>query len=702
MPEQYLEFDELKPEQALDIVAQAVDPIYLDFLRRVRIAMAEHSFRVSLFAPQSYGRGQKQISAQFQQLLQARCEAVAGRPPRMGVQLPEGALPLPEGATQLLYWTHDNKWQRELDVVAAEVLLVGIEQPDTAELIEQLRIHATYSKVNKSVTPDKAYTIFHVADDQTRGSTFSGLRAAGSFAGWYLLKSVANEDHRLFLPPDIWPRPEATAAFCRLLQNAPQLFSPQPPRSDHKLLAALIQQPESGGVLLLFLRNLFFTDQDELSPSVAGYTQFAICSLADSPQQMKQLHDEIQSLKPQVGYRLELRVTRFKERAEVERERLLREWHELNYEMELLNAYNLCRPALLRFTAAQLAAMGDYLSRLPGKTLRDGKLLYGFQATDSDPDGLHFLYVDPMVVKEPDLDPLIKWSALDAERPMRFWPDPFWAQHYSSNNHSLLFVPEFTTLFPTVHDWNVEAGEMDAYLQKIIRHWLQEQPGADPYNKSPFPQRPIYVFDGPCDPWANIKIYILDLETFRPLHTYLGWLNDNLILQQGRPLEHVMTQVASDMVWADITQQTSRRKEQIEQEFIAVSSQLTQAVAGQTAALMQTLTAKLEQIQAAADNQRQTMGELQARLGRLIVLYRQVADAAQQAEQRETDIRQQMSEFQQTDKSIQDEIELFRRQAAETIEETSRQIDRLLAELRQSYEREEQKLYDLNRSRGRR
>lgn len=691
MPEQYREFDELKPAQALEIMAQAAGSGYLDLLQHVQIAMTEQSRRVSLFVPESYRGSQKQFGIQF---LQAQFEAITGRSPRIGVSLPEGTLLVSSGVAQLLYLTHNEMRQKELEVVTAEYLLVGIEQQDTAELTEQLRIHATHLEVAKGEASGRTCTVFHVVDDKTRRSTFSGILAAGLFANWHLLKTISCEDYNVFLPLDIYPEPEALSSFCRLLKNAPSLFSQQPlcPDPDHKLLAALTPYPDSGRVELLFLRSLCFDDQLLLSPSVARYTHFSICDLADSPEKMRQLHDEIESLEPRVGHRLELRATRFREEVDVERERLRRELRELRYELELVDVYNLSRPKLLRFTAAQLSTMGRWLSELPGEMLRDGSLLYGFQATDRNPDGLHFVYINP-TIKEPDWDPTSVGSRLDSERPMRFWLDPFWAHYYSSKNRSHLFVPEFTTLFPSVHDWNVGNGEMDAYLQRAIRHWLLERTGTDLYAQQPFPKIPIYIFDGPCDIWGDIEIFVLDLTTFRPLNTYLSWLNDNLRLQQARVVEPIMEQVAADIVWTNIAKQTRQHKGEVERDFVATSSQLTQSIAGQTAILMQALTQKLGQLQAAAEKQRQAISDLRVRLDQITAL----VSITQQVERREVNVRQRMDEFRQTHRSVRDEVESFQRSAAKAIDETNSEIDRLLLELTQAYEREERKLNSLTR-----
>jgi hypothetical protein len=705
MSNQYMELDQLLPHQALDILAQVAEPDYIPYLQDTWIATVEQSLLVSLFVPQKHrkGRRQKQISEQFQQLVQERCEAITGQPPLNDVHLPDTKLSLQEGAGQLIYRTHDQKWQKELDFVAGEYLLVGIDKQiaETAELFEQLRVHATQTETSISIVGDKTYTIFHVADDQARGSTFSGLEAAGLLKDWVLLYALQNGAYRLFVPPTLWPKPEAVATFCYLLQNSPQLFSNHPPRLDHKLLAALVQEPEINAVTLLFLRNLLFADRVKLSPSVAKYARFTICELADSPQKMEQLHEEIQSLEHKVGYRLELRKTRFKENIEAERERLQREWHELEYEIELLNAYKLPHPLLLRFTSSQLTAFGDFLSRLPGTTLRDGKLLYGFQATDQHPQGLHFIYLDPMIVKQPDLDPLLNWRHLDAKRPMRFWLDPFWAIHYNDKNQSKLFVPEHTTLFPAIHDWNVEAGEMDDYLQKVINHWLQEQSGTGSFQDKSVPQIPIYIFDGPTDTWGDMDVYILDRAAFEPLQTHLGWLNDNLVLQKARVVKAEMTEVAADLVWASIAQQVSQRKDEVKQTFAATSSQLTQGIAEHTAVLMKTLTDKLEQLQAATNTQRQAIGELQIRLDQMTALYHQLADTVQQAQKSEAAIRDQMSSFQQTEKALKEEVEEFRQKVKETIEQVSQEIDDLVTELKETYQREDKRLHNLRWSRRR-
>lgn len=701
MAEMYIKSYDLHPEEALGILAQIESPLYLSYLKRIRVAVNTQSSFVFLFAPQSPSkdRGEKEKHVTFIQIFQKLHNAISGQPPQMNATLPNNTMPLQAGIIQLLAQTHKDKWQDDLNVVANERLLVGKNQPDIAELSEKLRIHATKTKINISITSDETYTIFYIMDDQSRGSTFSGLVAAGLFIGWHLLQAVTCEEYRLFLPTDIWPKPEVLANFCRLLRNSPQLFSPTLPRPDNKTLGGIIRQPDGGEMTLIFLGNLLFTDLDELSPSVAGYTRFTVCNLTDSAEKMKQLYDEIQSLEQRVGYRLELRATGVKEEIVVEQGRLLEEWHKLNYEIKLLEAYNLARPILLRFTSAQLAAFGDYLSRLPGKILRDGNLLYGFQATDRNPTGFHFLYVDPIAVKEPDMDPLIRWLRLDFGRPMRFWLDPFWAKHYYNNkNRSKLFVPEYTTLFPTAHDWNVETGQMDVYLQKIIKRWLQDQ-GNNHFHHNLYPHSPVYVFDGEVDVWGELDIYILDLDDFQPLYTKLGWLNDHLSLRQVWDIELTVASVAADAIWQKTAEQISQRRNETAQAFDSDALQVSQAMAEKTAVLMSALTNKLELLQKAAGKQRERIGELQVQLDRLNALYSQVAGTVGQAQDTENAIHEQMKDFHREEKTIRDEVAEFQQKAQEATENVGQQIDELVAELKRAYQREEEKLYNLNRRR---
>lgn len=700
MPERYIEFDQLKPEQALDIVSQPREPAYLPYLRRIRVAIPAHSRFVSLFAPeQPAKRGQRQINETFLQILTQRCEQIAGHP-RRNRSLPDDTQSLAEGAARLLYLTDDSQWVNELKIIPEERLFVGIDKPraETAERFVDLRVHATQVQVGMGEFQGRAYTLFHVNDDSARRSTMSGLVAADLFNDWLMLDTLAWGERRLFVSSGLRPHPGALEAFCGLLQNSPGLFSDQSPRRDHQLLAAVIRQPDGEGVDLLFMRSLVFDNQIALSPSPAAYARFVVCDLANSEQHMKQLYSEIQEQRPRTGYRLELRATQFKDDIEVERERLQRELNELNYEMEYLNAYDLRRPILLRFAPSQLIAFGNFLSRLPGKALSDGALLYGFQATDIEPQGFHFLYVDPMRVKLPDLDPLINHTLLDKRRPMRFWLDPFWARHYAGSNRSKLFVPEYTTLFPSIHDWNVNAGEMDRYLQQMMEHWLQDHENRHFHHK-PFPRSPIYIFDGPADAWADMEIYILDLDDFRPLHTKLGWLNDHLFLRQAWDVETTVTGAAADAAWIATAKQIHQRRNEATQTFDSAALQASQAVAEKTAVLMSTLTNKLEQIQTAADDQRNRIGELQAHLDRLNALYSQVARTVGQAQDTENAIQEQMQGFRSEEKTIWDEVSEFQQKAQEAITNVSQQINELVAELKQAYQREEEKLYNLNRRR---
>jgi hypothetical protein len=122
---------------------------------------------------------------------------------------------------------------------------------------------------------------------------------------------------------------------------------------------------------------------------------------------------------------------------------------------------------------------------------------------------------------------------------MRYQVDPLWAQYYLSHSSgSLVFVPEGCTLYPPMHDWEME--NPDDYLRNIMGHWFHGKHGVPD-----IPQKPIYIFDGEARPGRKISISVLDREAFVPLKQKLGWINDNLMVLESYPVEEIISGLAT-------------------------------------------------------------------------------------------------------------------------------------------------------------
>ncbi len=433
-----------------------------------------------------------------------------------------------------------------------EWLVLGFDLGDAraAQLVEDVRFHATHFRIGTATDPARrTVLVLHIKDDASRGASFRALRESGSLDDTVILRAAVVDGRYLFLPEDTRPGIRALQDFLRIVLADGRSFG-LPERADEAdMVLAVREEPGAEGqppvATVYALETVEFEDQAEVTPKAAGYASLSLEPLEADSAKLIALSEAIQNAEPKVGYRLELRDGHHVDATEAERIRLMEQLSDLEYRLAYLNAVSEPRPVLLRYDGSQIAALADAIRAFPEADLRGERILYGFQATEDNPGGWHFLYFDPRATIMTEPYPAWRWKTPDASN-MQFWLDPYWARYYAdAGNQGLIFVPEGMALFPALHGWEPE--DMDGYMRAMLRRWFDDDRAA-----ADMPARPIYVFDGGAGPEADIRIQVIDFGAMRPVGLVLGWLNDNLVIRNGMNVEKQISGAAADMAWTEI------------------------------------------------------------------------------------------------------------------------------------------------------
>jgi hypothetical protein len=173
---------------------------------------------------------------------------------------------------------------------------------------------------------------------------------------------------------------------------------------------------------------------------------------------------------------------------------------------------------------------------------------------------------------------------------MRFCLDPFWARYYhDQGGTALVFVPEGTALFPPMHDW--DRRSMDRYLRETMQQWFHGQEDA-----ANIPEYPIYIFDGEPRPTAEIRISVLDQESLKPLHTRLGWLNDNLTVTHAVGIEDLISRMARGVTWQELYREIMGDAEKIQEDFEKTAAFSSQWMASAIHEMTESLTEEINRV----------------------------------------------------------------------------------------------------------
>lgn len=537
-------------------------------------------------------KGEENRAKVFGELVTAYREIKGGHG-EPGYKPPAGdAVPLAEGMSRLLLMPGKGQ-EKPASVKEDEFLLVGkdISKEEARGIFEKLSVHATHTRVSGAETHAGARYLFYVKDDRQRRSTFQGLVSGEAFPGCQLLRAYRAGEFSIFLPADIIPGAAELDYFSRFVLASPRLWGLGETKEEEKiesgLLAGVVRWP--GRIEFLYLVGLRFYDQSVfIRPRVeAGVVTFELLDLKAGEKGVDALRAELQSAAPEVGYRLELRSTRHLDQEKVER--LYEEKARIEYQIAYRESISRPRPVLLRFTQRQLPALADVIRSFPMRVIHEGGLKYGFQATQGQRAGFHYIYLDPWEAAQVSLDPLPLYEGLDPW-PMRFHLDPFWAKYYfDQGGTALVFVPDGTVLFPPIHDWDRQS--MDVYLREVMQQWFGGQSGV-----LELPANPVFVFDGVAKPRAEIRISVLDRDVLEPLYTRLGWLNDNLAVAHAVGIENLVTNLARDISWQEIYREMMVEAERLRGDFEVEAEGASKRVAEVVYILTSSLTEEVNRV----------------------------------------------------------------------------------------------------------
>jgi len=577
VPENRIYLEQLAPDQALNLLDEAVNEGMGSWLAEITLEVTQSAFghTVSLVVPESpASHNVKQVKLARHNLsrLVSLYHSLSGAEPRRAEARP-GGLALAEGLVWLLLNSEPGD-QRFTADNRTELLLVAhdLSAEDAASLFEDLRFHATHTRLATANDQTGDIWVFHLRDDPQRHSSLASLVAAGTMGNRPLLICHQVDQRKIFLPESCQASEVALGFFCRILVGVPELLKliGEPPESG--MFVAI--DPRTSGAdtveyQILYLARLSFLSQSLLAPAPGPQAQIQVHHLADSKEALAKLRHALARVEPAIGYKLELRHTTYKEPVELERSRLLERQAELDYRIAYLNSISEPRPQLLRFTQQQLPALADVVRAFPVKVLREGFPKYGYQShprttgarTEGEAvAGYHYVLIEPEDAVFAEMDPLLLWERLD-DKPMRFHLDPFWARYYHGQGNScLIFVPQGAALFPTMHGWDVDS--MDTYMRETMSAWF-----AGRGQSVKIPRRPIFIFEGQSEAKAPIKITVLDRDSLAPLRTRLGWINDHLSVADTVGLEKFVHAMSTDTGRLEMARRLKGEAQESQHEF---------------------------------------------------------------------------------------------------------------------------------------
>jgi hypothetical protein len=594
--------DQLSPREVFQLLAKAAEThkgLYLENLRIVIPDVTPFRF-VTLEVPDPVEDLEKKSPEEYREVFKTLVEAFKEMTGRAELyRFPGGrSVPLMEGMAWLLSKSAAGDDEHIAASTANEYIVVSkhIDQQEAEVLFKNLNFHATSTRVT-SVTASSASGsaqnryLFHIKDDPRRKSSFQSLSTGGVLKDCVILKGFESEDKITFLPPDTTPGEQTMKYFRRLEDQAPLLFSRRESSEDgaHLLTAAVVEWQEPAELEFWYLGGLRFFGAEQFTARKVETARFQYLDLEESVKNLEALAGAISKSKPYVGYRLELRTTTQLDKNDLQR--LNEQKARIDYNIAYLQSISRPRLMLMRFNQKQLPVLAAEIRSFPIHVILDGNIKYGFQATRPEPGGYHYLLINPAEAARMELDPFPLWRDLNVPH-MRFRLDPFWANHYFDSRgpgEALVFVPEGCTIHPPLHAW--DRASMDDYLRETMSKWFK-----DSLKGIAIPARPIYIFEGKPGLKAPITISVIDRDRMEPLHTRLGWLNDNLVIHKAIEKESFIQEMARDINWMQMAEKIKVLAERRRQEFEETAREAAEHMAGTTAEMTSVLTGELNKV----------------------------------------------------------------------------------------------------------
>lgn len=459
-------------------------------------------------------------------------------------------IPIDRALVWLLLSSNQEVGRRAAPIDGEKVLLLaGSDSGARVDAYDHLRYHATNLRVLAGRDDQgQDLMVCHLRADPDRLETLGGLLTSGKLQGAAVLEAFASANGLVCLPANRAPLVTALEQFSDLFAQA---YDQSDQQQRGEILAASTlpfvaiavrpaPDPHAAETVAVYLlRGLRPVEADHLKPPVN--VQVDLHPLADSDEALERLRQALAAADPPVGYQPELREGYAPEQVDVEIERLGEGIRRMEDRLAYLDGLRAPVWRLLRFTQAQLPGLADALRCFSTPDLERGVIRYGFQATDRDPAGLHYLLFQPdnAVMTEPF--PHWRWQAIDMQ-PMQFRLDPYWARYYHDRHaQSLLFVPDGTALFPPLHSWH--RTDMEDHLRSVVQSWLPQE---DPDTARIIPNRPVYVFTQGDRHSGRLVIEILDFDSLAPVFERIDWINSNIELVDAVPAEDLIAAMAEE------------------------------------------------------------------------------------------------------------------------------------------------------------
>lgn len=697
MADFYFSLVEMSPVETLQLLSAFTedkkgDPAYLadTFLS---IAATALGVNVDLHLVDSTSRfGKKEQQRNMNALL----DLYAERKGRQAIRVKE--LPLEYDAfvnalPQLLITSASGDSVSEPEPHIAMYVAEGIDIERVGEIADDLQRYATACHI--AATASSYY--FFVHGDPRRNSALQAAEAGRFFSDLRRLDThsvtVQQRSFQLFCPPTLDLGYHAAQAFCTFALTASSLWE----QADHTIAdgpLVAIERGADGQLRVHYLGRLRWLHDTDLSPETMRVESAEIVSLQNSTKAMRKLRDVIKTVDERIGYRLELRRTRYRDPSETQRQQLELRRIEIDNQLAYIDSLLKKRPRLLRFTQQQLPALADLLRSLDVRLLRDGSLRYGFQASrprraeidagaDFYPEGVHYLLVGPQV-SQSQISRLSWWDR-DQNQPMSYWLDPFWARYYHRHeNDCLIFTPEKTLLYPLMHSWSdtqfdeeiarfarQQTTKMDAYMRELLSDEFTGARGS-----FSIPAQPIYVFSGETGPDSILSLWVLDEAEFVPLITKLGWLNDNLALLDPEEVADFIGDMADETKQADLKQRLTLRAKSAEKELVTTTRSVGETFNQMLSGLPRTLTETFDNLISEAQNLTADAHALNERLTEMRHLYVAMEKSTTDTEHRIED----------TDRRINEQLEQHYRFWTQRVEKSIKRAERTRTSLESQLE----------------
>ena len=698
----YFYFDNLSPKEALNLLAETssknIDGSYFNNLR-IKCNVFQSGINVSIIFPdaqsekRSYnGRKEKKHILEALREVYKKISGVNAEPIRE--ESITDSISFIKGIVWLLLLNSIDKSDEIQPFETDRFLIVSknIDHQRARFIFDEIYYNATNVELSCGENNDKFYYLFDVLDDQERKSSFLSSIAGKTFNDSNILRCFELNNYSVYLPFGYKPTENALNDFCKIFQNIPEFFARQNIESGR--LIAVLTLPHTKEELpkkqfeILNLIGLRFFNQVQFLPKMISRANFYVSDLSQSQEKLENLSQIIDNAEPSIGYRLELRKTKFEDDVDNERNRLLEKQSDIEYKLAYIESILPSKPILLRFNQKQLPALADVLRSFPNNVLRDGKLKYAYQSTRKNPSGLHFIMIDPSISQMTEqLDPLLMWTKTD-EPPVKFWLDPSWARYYNGNgNDSLIFVPEKTSLSPPMHGWDVE--DMDSYMRSVLKQWFHGKYGIDDIQKI---EKPIYIFDATPQPDKDIEISILNQDNMKPLITQLGWINDNLIIIDSLGNEKFIEEMAKDITGQKIAERIHEKSEIIIESFEKTAEKTSQNISEKLDLLAQICSSEIKELVSKTDETINKIINLKEQLNSFVLTQKEMEELNKEAQNAKDKTEKKSKELENEMKKLENTVNPNLIKAESSIKETKEKIIDAIKKLKETRNQLKQEL----------